>query len=549
MQPPEPAAPGRIRRARRVLATGGAALLVWWALVAPNELARLTPLALVRIPLEGLVILALAVILPRRGRRALALVVGAVLGVLATVKLIDLGFSSTLARPFDPVADRGYAGDALGVLGDSIGTTPARIVAVLAVLLVVGLLVLTPLALVRVTDVAARHQRHVLGAAALLAVAWAALAATGAELVRRVPVASRSAATIAYDHARVSAASIRDARTFADVAERDPLRVVPSDRLLEGLRGKDVLFLFVESYGRVAVQDSSMAPGVSAVLDAGTASLARDGFAARSAFLTSPTFGGISWLAHATLQSGLRIGDQQRHDVLMGTDRITLSRAFQRAGWRTVSDAPSNGSDWPAGRDFYRYDQLYHNGNVGYRGPSFSYARQPDQYILAAFQRLELADPAHPPVMAEIDLVSSHVPWAPLPRLVPWDEIGDGSLYRAQIAGAPSAKQVWRSQAGIERAYGQSIEYSLGSIISFAEEYGDDDLVLVVLGDHQPGPTVSGEDAGHDVPISIIARDPAVLAAIDGWGWDAGLRPSPGATVWPMEAFRDRFVAAFGAAP
>ena len=57
---------------------------------------------------------------------------------------------------------------------------------------------------------------------------------------------------------------------------------------------------------------------------------------------------------------------------------------------------------------------------------------------------------------------------------------------------------------------------------------------------------MSGTPAGHDVPISVVARDPAVLRRIGGWGWHDGLRPPPDAPVWPMNAFRDRFLAAFG---
>ena len=60
---------------------------------------------------------------------------------------------------------------------------------------------------------------------------------------------------------------------------------------------------------------------------------------------------------------------------------------------------------------------------------------------------------------------------------------------------------------------------------------------------------VSGEDAGHDVPISIVARDPAVMARAGGWGWEDGMSPSPGAPVWPMASFRDRFLGTFGPAP
>ena len=45
----------------------------------------------------------------------------------------------------------------------------------------------------------------------------------------------------------------------------------------------------------------------------------------------------------------------------------------------------------------------------------------PDQYTLAALQRLELDKEDTGPIMAEVDLVSSHWPWAPLPRIVDWE--------------------------------------------------------------------------------------------------------------------------------
>ena len=61
------------------------------------------------------------------------------------------------------------------------------------------------------------------------------------------------------------------------------------------------------------------------------------------------------------------------------------------------------------------------------------------------------------------------------------------------------------------------------------QNYHDDNLVLVVLGDHQPATIVSAATApSHDVPISIIAHDPAVLHRISGWGWQDGLRPGAG---------------------
>jgi hypothetical protein len=37
-----------------------------------------------------------------------------------------------------------------------------------------------------------------------------------------------------------------------------------------------------------------------------------------------------------------------------------------------------------------------------------------------------------------------------------------------------------------------------------------------------------------------------VLDRVAGWGWTDGLRPAADAPVWRMDAFRDRFLTAFG---
>jgi hypothetical protein len=107
---------------------------------------------------------------------------------------------------------------------------------------------------------------------------------------------------------------------------------------------------------------------------------------------------------------------------------------------------------------------------------------------------------------------------------------------------------VWSQASRVYAAYAQSITYSLDQLVTFVERYRDDDLVLVVLGDHQPAPFVSGQGASHDVPVSILARDPAVLAQGSTWGWSNGLRPAPTAPEWRMDSFRDRFLTAFGPA-
>ena len=530
------------------LRTAAAAVLVWCALVAPDRLALLTPGAFVRLPLEGLLALAVLLLLPRRTRAVASVVAGLLLALLVLVKVLDIGFVEALGRPFDPWSDWSYGGPAVGLLVDSVGHSGAVLVLVGTALLAVAVLLALPLSVVRLATSAARHRAGALRTIAVLGAAWLLCAVLGVQVLPDAPVASTSAARLVYDHLHQLRVDVHDEQSFAHAVADDRFRDTPADRLLRGLRGHDVVVAFVESYGRVALEDPGISAPVDDALDTGTARLREAGFSARSAFLDSPTFGGLSWLAHSTLQTGLWIDDQQRYQRVVAGDRLTLSDAFGRAGWRTVADVPSNGSSWPTGRSFYHYDKLYNAWNVGYAGPSYSYATMPDQYTLAAFERSELARRPRRPVMAEIDLVSSHTPWTPLPRPVPWDEVGNGSVYAGLPPRGPAPDVLWRDPERVRRAYARSITYSLDTVVSFLRTYGRRDhgnLVVVLLGDHQPATVVSGPGASHQVPVTVIAQDPAVLARISGWGWQDGLRPGRDAPVWPMDAFRDRFLAAY----
>lgn len=72
------------------------------------------------------------------------------------------------------------------------------------------------------------------------------------------------------------------------------------------------------------------------------------------------------------------------------------------------------------------------------------------------------------------------------------------------------------------------------------------DLTALTTDDLAGTSLVTGEGAGRDVPVTPVARDPAVAARVDAWGWTEGLEPEPGAPVLPVDAFRDRFPGAFG---
>ncbi|MDS0137177.1 MULTISPECIES: sulfatase-like hydrolase/transferase [unclassified Amycolatopsis] len=538
--------PGRRRHvvASRAL-TVLAALLVLFGLLAPDDLSSFSVAALVRVPVEGLVIGAVLLVLPPRARRVAAVLAGLGLGLLTLMKALDTGFYATLEKPFDPVYDWSFFHAGVEFLAGQIGNAATIAALVGAGLLAVAVVVLMVLAMLRLSRVAAGRRTGATRVVAVLSVVWIVSSVFGVEIAPGQPVAAQSAAALAYGDLRQVGADLRDQRPFEEVAAEDAFRSTPGPQLLNGLRGKNVVLTFVESYGRIALDDPVIGAKIGPTLDAGTAELRAAGIGAKSAFLSSSTFGGGSWLAHSTVQSGMWIDNQQRYNDLLAGDRLTLGGAFQRAGWRTVWDVPAHTKDWPEGQRFYHPDAYYDARSIGYHGPGFAYATMPDQFSLSMLQRKELAN-ATPqrPVMAEVDLVSSHAPWSPRPWLVDWNQVGDGSIFNPQPAAGEAPESVWKEPSKIREAYRDATDYSLKTVISFVKQYGDENTVLVFLGDHQP-PVVTPQGAVHDVPITIVAKDPKVLDRIAGWGWQDGLHPGAQAPIWKMDSFRDRFLNAF----
>jgi hypothetical protein len=547
-------APGRagdvdVHPARRIaawLTTTLACLLVLLALLAPDELGRLTPAAFVSIPLEGVFGVALLLFLPARARAAAATLFGVALGLLAIMKLLDTGFFAVLDRPFDPVLDWMLLDDAMRFLAGSIGAVPAIGSLATAVVLSTVLVISMARSVQHLAQLVVRHNAAASRAVVVLAGLWLTCAMLGSQIVPGMPVAAEGSAIYLQHRHRPASPTLQDRQPGPADAGPDAVSNTPGEDLLTALRGKDVVIAFVESYGRDAVEDPEFAPQVGAVLDAGNRRLRAAGFASRSAFLTSPTAGGSSWLAHATLLSGLWIDDQQRYNDLAPSHRMTLTGAFRRASWRTVGVMPGNDSAWPESGSL-GYDQIYDAKDMGYKGPRFSWATMPDQYTLSRFELTERTSRVRQPVMAEITLVSSHAPWEPIPRLIDWNDVGDGSVFDTMAAANdPPEAILTRNPTRVRAAYRASIEYSLSSLLSYLETYGDDNLVLIFLGDHQPSPIVTGQGASRDVPITIVTRDRSVLDRIAQWGWQEGLKPDAQAPVWRMDAFRDRFLTAFG---
>ncbi|WP_415880694.1 sulfatase-like hydrolase/transferase [Methylomonas sp. TEB] len=515
---------------------GFAVIYVLAALLIPNRLSAISLAAFAYLPLEALL---LGLALLALGRVGSLIRLGAA-GLLATgiiFKMADMAAYQVFDRPFNPVLDSRFPADGMNLLQGTIGGIGAIVVAGLLIALLLSIFWLTNTLLRRVQTLL-QSSAQISGIGLI-----AGLLAWGASAFADWSYAGKPFYDLMAQHVVSIRSGVADQESFNNVVDSDPYAAVPDNALFEKLKGKDVLVVFIESYGRTVLDKADYAAHIRPLLQQSSVDLAANGLSARSAYLTSPTYGGISWLAHGTLMSGLWINSQTRYDRLVMSQRPSLNRLFHRAGWRTVAVQPAHTMAWPQG-EYFGYDRIYAAQDLGYKGQTFNWITMPDQYTLSALQALERKPGARQPLMAELALISSHAPWTPLPELVNWDQVGDGSIFnQARVGDTPEV--VWQNTERIREQYRKSIEYALANIVSYAMTYGDDNLVILVLGDHQPAPFVTGELDSHDVLVHLISRDSKVMDAIKEWQWTDGMLPASDAPMLGMDKLRERFIAAF----
>jgi Sulfatase len=311
----------------------------------------------------------------------------------------------------------------------------------------------------------------------------------------------------------------------------------------DAIRGADVLLIFVESYGAATYDRPDMAGPLAPSHQRLLESARETGRDVVSAFVTSPTFGGESWLAHITLMSGIEVHDLQTNAQVMAERRDTLVKLFSRHGYRTVALMPGLQQTWPEG-SFYGFDQIYGASQLAYRGPQFGWFEVPDQFTLDRLRRVELDRSERPPLFAFFPTISTHFPFSPTPPYqADWSRVESDRPYDlAQVQAAYSDVPDWTN---FGPGYVRALAYDLSLASDFLQLEAKRDLVMILIGDHQPASAVAGEGARWDVPVHVIASRPGVLARLEQEGFVRGMQPAH-TSLGPMSHLLTMLLDAFG---
>ena len=498
--------------------------------------------------LEVAVVFALLALIPslRAGRSGAltAVVVALASALVATLKLGELAMRESLARPLNPLLDLHLARSLVHLLTETLGG-PAGWLTVTGLALAPLLVGLGAFVLVRAAQRALEGRWTRCGT-------LAACAALVIVFVLQPPIAPRHlvsnhASLTLFQQWRVAGEVMASLDALEVAVAQDRFRTLPDEELLGRLASADVLLMFIESYGRSALELPRYAETLVPRVQAFQQRLAEGGLVAASGWLTSPTVGGQSWLAHGTLESGLWLADEAHYQALLQSERLTLTRAFAKAGYRTVAIKPAITRPWPEG-DTLGFAEIYAAADLGYAGKPYNWVTMPDQYTLAVLERAERRG-AEGPLFVEVSLISSHAPWTPIaPVLEDWSAIGDGRVFSKWADDDDPPEVVWRDPERVRRQYARAVDYVLEVLASYAANFVDARTLLILVGDHQPAPLITGEGASRDVPIHVISGDPALVTPFVTWGFAPGMRPPADAARKPMNAFRDFFLGAFSEA-
>ena len=331
--------------------------LLYLVLIQPNHPQALTWGVLTVFPLELPVILA-ALLAFGRGVAGHVLRGGlvAALWSIAVLKLADFATFVAFNRGFNLMVDYHLLPAGWRLAAGSLGPVVAGavLIAGFATLVMLGAALWWAFAVVsrwplpRAGRVAALLVLPIVAVPAVAELGAARGAWTLPDGLR--PPGAAFTARVGVERVEQAIAARSDLSRFRAAAAADPM--LNRAPLLDRLGARDLILIYVESYGRSSHDNPLYAATHTATLRAAWRRSAQAGLAMRSGWARAPMVGGQSWLSHGSVASGLWLDTQPRYRALLASPRRTLFHFARQAGRRSVAVMPAHVMPWPEGAYF-----------------------------------------------------------------------------------------------------------------------------------------------------------------------------------------------------
>ncbi|MBK8319988.1 MAG: sulfatase-like hydrolase/transferase [Betaproteobacteria bacterium] len=324
----------------------------------------------------------------------------------------------------------------------------------------------------------------------------------------------------------------------------DAAMAAKSTNTLGALGGRDVYLIMLESVGAITYDDALAARTLGPSRERFAADIAASGRHVVTAFFRSPTFAGGSDLAQLGVLSGIDLSDPMRHDLLLTTQRPTLISLFKAQGYQTFGLYPALNWEWPE-RAFYGFDVFIERRDFGYAGPAMGFWELPDQFTAARFEKIHPRDNGAPPRFVFFPTITCHLPFSPVPPYqAEWSRVLSAQPFdEAETHQTLAQKPNWLNMAP---DYLRMVNYTYQWLGAYFRQPEPREAIYVLVGDHQPAASITGEGASWDVPVHIVSRDSKLLGRFIEQGFRPGMEP-PRQAIGALHALTGMMLESFAA--
>ena len=278
---------------------------------------------------------------------------------------------------------------------------------------------------------------------------------------------------------------------------------------VDGLQGADLYVVFIESMGRVAMEDARVRIPFEDLCAELEPKLVAANVASRSGWFTAGGAGSRG--AHMQLMSGINIDGLRMYDAVLRSGGQTFAHYLSKSGYRTINVQPAVDVEWPQSSSALGFDFDLFRMRLPYEGWTYHWGDMPDQFALASL--LQTEGNGDRPIFAQYISVTSHAPFRDIPKY--YDDWQAALQPGAFDQPDHSYELEWSNYVGHPdqvRAYVDTIGYSLRTVAGLAMQLKRPGIVIA-LGDHPPPiPFDRNVDHSMDVPVFVFSNDEQLLA-------------------------------------
>lgn len=298
---------------------------------------------------------------------------------------------------------------------------------------------------------------------------------------------------------------------------------------LELKQKPNFVFLCIESYGARIYKDPKLAVHLEPVFESYKDKLVNADFHISSSFSTAPIYSGGSWLSYCTFMYGTKIENTSLYETMFeasGNFSVyeSIFHVLHRNGYQNILSSPMGGVDdkdinWDSITRCFRSDHIVNWEKLNFNGnalPFFGLKKRfcaPDQYVINhAYEHAK--EQTEGPFSVFYCTMNSHIPWiSPMHVEEDWKSLNSPSK-KVEISTDKFSSN--------HDKYIASIKYQLECVLDFAVRNQDDNLVLVVFGDHQP-PLISIPRMGLETPVHVISKHKEFVEYFHEHGFKRGI--------------------------